>query len=137
MRFDPTILILLALIAAAVIIELFARRRDRKCTAAQSIATDAGDWPADAGSELPLTIEPQEMEDMAKQPQKALTQRAWEALKEHGPQTTDALASKLRKPARAVGKALSQLKKRKLATFTRRKIGETVWRAQGKAWPAK
>lgn len=64
-----------------------------------------------------------------------LTQRVWEALKEHGPQTVDALAKRLRVKARAVGKAVSALKPQKLATFTRRKIGEPVWRAQGKVWP--
>lgn len=58
-----------------------------------------------------------------------LTTRAHEALRKHGPATTDAVASRLRAPSRSVSKALSALKKRGLATFTRRKIGEAVWRA--------
>jgi predicted HTH transcriptional regulator len=127
MRFDPTLIILLVLFVAAAALELFSRRRNRKRIASA---------PTIPKPPTPI-IATQETEDMAKQPPKALTQRAWEALKEHGPQTTDALASKLRTPSRAVGKALSQLKKRGLSTFRRSKSGENVHSAKGKTWPAK
>lgn len=62
-----------------------------------------------------------------KKPDLPLTAKAEAALKKHGPGTTDAIAQRVGAAARAVGKALSALKARGKAYFTKRD-GEPVWR---------
>ncbi len=59
-----------------------------------------------------------------------LTDLCYAALK-RGPGTSDAIARRVRRPSRAVGKALSQLKRRGRAHFKRRD-GEAIW-TSGKA----
>lgn len=56
-----------------------------------------------------------------------LTERALGALKKHGPGTSDAIARRVGASSRATGKALSALKQRRKAYFTRRG-GENIWR---------
>jgi predicted ArsR family transcriptional regulator len=62
-----------------------------------------------------------------------LTARAHAALKKHGARTSDGLAKILRVSAPATQKALSKLKLRGRAAFTRSRAGENIWRALGKA----
>lgn len=72
---------------------------------------------------------------MPQTPKKPLTQRAWEALKKHGPATTDVVAKRTGATAMAASKALAALKRRKLTAFAKSKDGENVHSAKGKAWP--
>jgi len=66
------------------------------------------------------------MKTPKKQKPVPLTERALLALAKHGSGTTDAVARRVRENARAVSKALSQLKRNGRAHFTVQN-GEAVW----------